>query len=335
MSSNGDVILRQWEMLRRIPREPRRLSTKDLAEHLQSSGYKVSLRSIQRDLVNLSTIFGYTSELEGRTSYWFWPQAMAALDLPGMDSPTALVFTLAEKHLTPVLPSGVIEALEPYFRRALEILSKGTPGKLGEWQRRIKVINRGPALTPPKVDPKIQYAISDALLNNRQIDAEYHARAGTDKNYSLNPYGMVIRDGVVYLVACADDKPEPVHFALHRFDSAVLTDRKSNIPKNFDLSDYVEGSQTFSYPKSGKKIQLKIRIDGEVAKHLAERPLSTDQKLRFDDDGDAILTAHVHDTSELRWWLLGFGSQVEVLSPRSLRKAMAEESRLMHHQYAS
>jgi predicted DNA-binding transcriptional regulator YafY len=36
-----------------------------------------------------------------------------------------------------------------------------------------------------------------------------------------------------------------------------------------------------------------------------------------------VLTATVADTGELRWWILGFGSQFRVESPARLRKELA------------
>ena len=35
---------------------------------------------------------------------------------------------------------------------------------------------------------------------------------------------------------------------------------------------------------------------------------------------EVIIKATLPDTSQLRWWLLGFGSGVEVLGPSSLEK---------------
>jgi len=42
----------------------------------------------------------------------------------------------------------------------------------------------------------------------------------------------------------------------------------------------------------------------------------------------------MQDTSELRWWLLGFGDQVEVLKPASLRKHFARMAANMATAYA-
>ena len=38
------------------------------------------------------------------------------------------------------------------------------------------------------------------------------------------------------------------------------------------------------------------------------------------DDERVVVRATVENTAELRWWLLGFGDLVEVLSPADLRE---------------
>jgi hypothetical protein len=52
-----DAILRQWTLLRMIPREPGTVAVKELHQRLRSSDYAVSLRTVQRDLLGLEQIF--------------------------------------------------------------------------------------------------------------------------------------------------------------------------------------------------------------------------------------------------------------------------------------
>jgi predicted DNA-binding transcriptional regulator YafY len=51
-------------------------------------------------------------------------------------------------------------------------------------------------------------------------------------------------------------------------------------------------------------------------------PLGAEQE---ELDGGLVLRLRVAETSELRRWILQFGSQAEVLAPASLRRAVAEE----------
>ena len=61
--------------------------------------------------------------------------------------------------------------------------------------------------------------------------------------------------------------------------------------------------------------------------HLTETPISRDQILKKLEDGRYLLKVKLPDTSQIRWWLLGFGSQVEVIRPTSLREEFKEISK--------
>ena len=47
------------------------------------------------------------------------------------------------------------------------------------------------------------------------------------------------------------------------------------------------------------------------------------------DNGKIYVKATVSDTAQLRWWLLGFGAQVEVISPKKLREEIIQNAKDM------
>ena len=61
--------------------------------------------------------------------------------------------------------------------------------------------------------------------------------------------------------------------------------------------------------------------------HLTETPISANQELKQLGDGRYRLKATLPNTSQLRWWLLGFGQGVEVIKPKSLRDEFKEMSK--------
>ena len=67
--------------------------------------------------------------------------------------------------------------------------------------------------------------------------------------------------------------------------------------------------------------------------HLTETPISKNQILKQLEDGRYMLKAKLPDTSQIRWWLLGFGSQVEVIRPTSLRQEFHQTSKSLSKIY--
>lgn len=313
-------------MLRAIPREPQRRTVLELVQSLRDAGHDVTPRTVQRDLNELSRLFGLTCDIEGRTQYWFYPKAHKGLDIPGMGAPEALVFRMAELYLERALPAAQVRHLEPYFTQARGVIEhEGVP--LARWRKRVRVIERGPRLQIPTVKDGVIDAVHDALLHEKRIQLRYRRRGETAiSEYEASIHALVIRDGIVYAVVTLWDYEDLLHLAMHRTESAALLDTPAHKLKHFDLDDYLTRQATFSYPAEGSvQIKLVLNVSQHIYEHLAERPLSGDQALTQRDDGRWEVKATVLETDELRWWLLGLGSAVEIMGPATLRKRVRSE----------
>jgi len=331
MRKSTDTLLRQWTMLKKLPRYPQRIGTPDLTQRLADEGFAVDVRTVQRDLERLAAIFPLSSEQQGRTNYWFWTSADKVLEIPAMAPGAALTFRLAREYLEPLLPKTTLEWLAPYFRQADEVL-KGT--RLGPWTRKVRAIVRGPTLIPPRIAPDVQAVVYEALLEDRRFEVDYRSREQKKSSrYMVNPLGLVVRLGVVYLVCTLWEYQDIRQLALHRMSKPVLLDDPAKRPKHFDLRRYIEEEKQFAYPHTDRLIKLRALFDEGAAYHLYETPISTDQRLVPQRDNRVLLTATVPDTAELRWWLLGFGDGVEIVSPKRMRTEFAMIARRLRSIY--
>ncbi len=117
-----DTLLRQWMMLRQLPRQPRKIDTAKLAEVLSDARFAVSRRSIERDLMKLSSVFPLCCGDKHKPYGWSWMAGAAGFELSGMDVHAALAFRMAEAHLRPLLPEVTRSYLNPHFQRAKAVL---------------------------------------------------------------------------------------------------------------------------------------------------------------------------------------------------------------------
>lgn len=327
------ATMRRFAMLQAIPWEPQRVSTADMHRKLEMAGYIVDPRTVQRDLNTYSAHFHYSSEQRGTALYWFWPRHCQPLSVRAISTEAALILGMAEQHLQGLLPDSALELLKPYFHQARQTLTVQDPKGFSSWKDKVRVISRGPRFCVPQTSPVIQRAILEALLADRQLDAVYRSRGQTAaKSLVLHPLGIVSRDGMIYLVATAWDYSEPFQCALHRFERAKVATDSTRRPAGFDLERYVEAAREFEYPTGNGQIQLKIEIEASAAVSLLERPLSSDQTVRKLRNGRYRIEALVEDTLELRWWLLAFGANLEIIGPKRLRRdvgqALSEAARL-------
>ena len=326
MRTATDTTLRHLAMLQAIPVRPKSKSTRQIHEELRdiSPDFDVSKRSIERSLERLSKLFPITSETRGRANYWYWIEPSALTQIPAMTTTTAFVLRLAAEHLRPIMPPSTLPKLDPYFDHAEEILDDTY---LGHWTERASIITRGPTLIPPEVSTDVQETVYEGLMTNRQIDVRYRGKHEREsKAIVLNPLGIVVRSGIVYLVATSWKYEDIRHYVLHRMSEPQLTDEPTKTPPDFRLADHLGDDGAFAYPATQKTLALRALFDAGAGAHLTECRLAPDHRTTQQEDGRVLVQATVADTAQLRWWLAGFGGLVEVLGPKSLRREFAEEA---------
>jgi len=317
--------LRLVYMLQSIPRSPNKISSRHLHEKLLQNNFNIDFRSIQRDLNELSTLFpdlqndGYKVEIG-----WFWTKDSKIQQIPAIDPSMALTFKLVDQFLSELVPQSVKEVLKPYFESSEDVLNALGTDKMALWSDKVRILSRTQPLKPATINEDVLAAVYQGLFEGKQIKTQY--RRGYDnqiRDYVLNPLGLVFRETAVYLVASIKSY-EPLHYALHRFTGCELLHSLAEAPDDFKL-DHVIDSGSFDYADfEDKKIRLTVIFEPVAAKHLSESPLSDDQTMFEKRDGRIQITATVKDTRQLKWWLLGFGDQVEVMKPKRLRDEFIE-----------
>jgi predicted DNA-binding transcriptional regulator YafY len=335
MQSQNDTQLRQWAMLRCIPQFPRYITARQLTERLKSEGFEVSKRTVERDLLSLSLIFPLLCEEAARLYEWSWSKDAESFSLPTMSPLQALTLVLAHEHLNTILPASLLATLAPYFKCAEGVLDSGEGvKKIARWRRKVAIVPPNQPLIPPNYAEDVIEAVHSALMSEKQLEISYTSREQSEtKTYPLHPLGLVQRGAVTYLVVTLYDYTDIRMLALHRIQSAKILDQPAKTPKKFDLTKYIrEGA--FGFEESGE-IKLAARFTTVAAEHLRETPLSNDQSIEADQEGWVTIQATVSDTSQLRWWLMGFGDQVEVLGPATLRKEFTKLAKSLDNIYHS
>ena len=329
-----DTLLRHWHMLRRIPRHPRKISTAELEASLDAAGYPTSRRTIQRDLDKLSAEFPLLCD-GNRPSGWSWQADAEIFDVPGMDTSVALTFHMVENYLARLLPKGCLTALAPHLRRADSLLNQLEGSGLHTWPDKVRIVQRTQTLQPSTIAADVMVTVYEALFHDRQFLGVYRSRGEKQSHeFVVNPLGLIFSDPVIYLVGTLWQYPDIRLLALHRFDSVRMLMDGCRRPADFDLDAYLKsGAIEFPVTDGEGKIKLVIRMAADVAHHLQESHLCSDQKIGREEHGFVRISGTVADTHQLRWWLLGFGDRVEVLEPKSLREEFARIAEVLGGYY--
>ncbi|WP_086562707.1 helix-turn-helix transcriptional regulator [Streptomyces africanus] len=290
-----------------------RVPARELAARLE-----VSVRTVYRDVESLSAagvpvyaergrhggielLAGFRTDVTGLTTdesrALFVLAAQGAHAALGLDA----AFGSALRKVMAALPAPHRPAAETASRRILVDATR--------WRG-------GPR---PAVDLEV---LRDAVFADRRLRLRYrHSGERQARTYTVDPYGLVAKAGVWYLVA--DRRAEPRLFRADRVRSARLLDEPVRRRPGVELADAWEGlrRQVEERP-SGLDVTVRVRRE------------RLDMFLRLTD----FVPAHVlDDDGESEWasvrltygflpetrQLLVFADEVEVLSPPEVREELA------------
>lgn len=327
----NDTLMRQWAMLRAIPRHPRRIDAPTIHGRLRDLGMEVSLRTVQRDLNALAETFPLDFD-ESKPQGWCWRPGAGQLEIPSMDAHAALTFNLVEEYMQNLLPRSTLSHMAPWFDAAQGVASSQA-STITKWRDKLRVIPHTLNKVPAPIDPEIQATIYNGLFAEKQLQVTYRAiTTGKEaKTYPIHPLGLVVMEQVVYLVCTVKDYQDARFLALHRIDSAELLEANAARPASFDIDEFI--LQEFGIRLGKEPFNLVLRIRGVLAKYLAETPVSADQTLTPIDDAWTRVEVKVQDTIQLRTWLRSLGPDAVVESPDFLRNQLNDEWRELVNLY--
>ena len=331
----GPAIHRRIMILKSLPHYPREKMTVSMLQERLAEQYQIHAdeRTIQRDL-NCLLPPAFPIESDGfKPQGWRWQKNAHAVDLHAMDPQTALTFRMVEKFLAPLLPKATLAALKPYQEIARGVLGYDPTGNLQSWSDKVEVFHRSEFLIPPEMDEELLNTVYVALLKGKRLRVRYRPKWEPEpRDYVVNPLGLVLADNIPYLITTLWDYQEIKQLPLHRFALAELLDEAVTPPPGFSLKAYVTSGE-FSYRQSADLINLKILMTKERALHLKESKLHSDQQWTDRGDDTVEISAPVYDSLQLRFWLNGFGADVEVLEPKELREEFAAQVRELGKAY--
>ncbi len=324
--SNLDTLFLTLELLKRIPRLGR-VSAPELKRQLDDAGLVRELRTIQRQLEELSAHFEIDRDDRSKPYGYRWKEQAKSLSLPLMTQQESLLLALAEQHLRTLLPASVMKSMEGFFNQARSKLGEvrsvnahqtAVRSKESEWLSKVRVVNTTQTLLPAAIKPGIFEAVSNALYSNQWLEVDYKNAKGERKQSHVMPLGLAHQGSSLYLVCRFDGFNNERSLALHRLNAATASTLNFEPPKNFDLKKFDDDGR-FGFG-NGKPMSLTFRITKSAGLHLLESRLSKDQTHTESTDHYEI-TATVVETDQLRRWLRGFGEVLKVLAPKGFMEA--------------
>lgn len=287
------------------------ISTSDLIKELGFYGVQAERKSIYDDIEALIN-FGIDIVKTNSASNLYYI-GERSLELPELK---LLVDTVqSAKFITHKKSLELIEKLE-----------KLTSYHFAKQLRR-QVFVAGRVKTP---NEQIYYnvdAIHLAIMQGKKISFQYFEWNIQKKQqfkrdggiYTESPLGLAWDDENYYLIAYSTMRDKILHFRVDKMTSVRVTDEPVvNPPEKFDMAEYT-GRVFGMFGGDDKKVTLraKNRLIGIFIDRFGK-----DISLIKDGDDHFIVNLNVTMSPVFLSWLMGFGAEVEVISPLELKESV-------------
>ena len=254
--------------------------------------------------------YKYTAEEFNLPGLWFTEREVYSL---------LLMYSLLDQ----LQPDFVRDQLGPFKDKLRTLLRKSRRGTQIILER-VKVS----AAPQRPIDPEHFHAISDATLRRKKLRIRYYSRSrGAESDRVVSPERLIYYRGNWYLDAWCHEKA-----AMRRF--AIDAVRLASVLEEPALEVAASGQQgygIFSGPVENTAVLL---FDAVAARWVGEEEWHPLQRASALPDGGLQLEVPYSNPQEILMDILRHGPHVEVVSPASLRSAVAETHREAAEKYA-
>ncbi|MEC0089008.1 helix-turn-helix transcriptional regulator [Paenibacillus macquariensis] len=168
-----------------------------------------------------------------------------------------------------------------------------------------------------------------AILEERKVRFHYsknmpEADGNRHSVRDVAPYGLVIVHGSWTLIAQCDLRQDLRQFRLSRMNDLSVLEDRFTYPVDFNLHNH--------RPAEDRHVLVRIQANPDIADKV--KGSSNYYMESFEDHEDGLyVTCRVRQPEELLQWVLGWGADVVVLEPESLRDRVREEAEKMVRRY--
>lgn len=292
---------------------------------------EVSERTIQRDVLALNAagvpiyadrgrtggyrlLGGYRTRLTGLTRSEAEALFLAGVPGPASDMGLADAVASAELKLLAALPPALRDAPA----RTNQRFHLDVPGWFS---------HAGP--------PRHLAELARAVWQDRMVELRYR-RGDREVTRVVAPYGLVLKNGVWYLVGQVGAKHRT--YRVDRVVAVTVSDETFDRDDGFDLVGYWRaGAEEFLRRMLSDRVTIRVSPAGlRMLRHVVEAPFAYDEAVAAgapDEQGWLVTRLPVESVDVAYDVLLQLGPEVEVLEPPVLRARMATAAERLARAY--
>ncbi|NLJ93407.1 MAG: WYL domain-containing protein [Aeromonadales bacterium] len=315
-------LLRQLTLARCVPYRPYKLTARQLQEKLEEEGIQVSLRTVQRDLEEMSGmgLFDLTSDDRSKPHGWCFERNGLNDFANFMPLGLAMALKTWNDQAADLLPASVLAELNPIIDKANQVISDSKSELAGRWVENVVRLPR-PFAGSPEI--RRSTTIRDALWRGRKFSAEIKrvikGRTVWLRYEQVNPLGIVNRkDGTMLLCTVSDMDPKIYGISFDNIKEVELTTLPVTQPREFSVNKMIREK---GYHEESDTIHFVGRITHPNRSAIEAAIPGNNPRLTRYDKQSMMVETEVKDSPEFRRWLTDMAGKVEILAPESLRNS--------------
>ncbi|CCU78363.1 similar to transcriptional regulator [Halanaerobium saccharolyticum subsp. saccharolyticum DSM 6643] len=174
--------------------------------------------------------------------------------------------------------------------------------------------------------------LKEAINNENKILISYYSMSSDQTTErKLDPYNLFFNNGAPYLYAFCHLREEKRIFRIDRIKDIKITEEDFLLPDDFSLADELDNAWGVEQGKN--EMEVEVRFSGRAARFVPEYHWSDQQEIEEIAENQIIFKVKTGSREEIKKWVLGYGSEAEVLKPAELRKEMQQEIEKMLENY--
>ena len=330
--ARGELILRQWNLLKMLQTRGEGIALRDIAVELD-----VSERTVQRDFEVLQEL-GFPIDFEedeyGKR-FWRLPADFFRSGPLVLGITESVSLHLAERMLDPLGGTIFAEGLQSVLDKIRSLVPAKALDYFADLDSTVHVRRMG----------KVDYSrhadtirlVLDAARKELTVEITYRSLWRKEAYETrFDPYGLVLFDGDLFILGRSHRADGMRILKIARIASVIPTAEAFEKPADFVLADHFRAS--FGIVHTGDEpVEVVAKFTGSTAVLVSEREWHESQQLAwldaeatlFDevpDEPDAVLaTFQLGNTVEFKRWIKGLGAEAEVVRPDWLRREVRDE----------
>ena len=168
-------------------------------------------------------------------------------------------------------------------------------------------------------------AVMEAMTECRVLQIGYRKYTSADTmEYTIHPYAVKEFAKRWYIIAYCKERQDIRVYGLDRVQSISITGETFKMPSGFDVEELFATSFGIYLPE-GKGVSVTFRTTQMEARYLRDLPIHKSQTEKEADKETVTFSIFVCPDRNLVMEFCKYGSRIEVLSPESVREAVAQE----------